>query len=163
MPDLALDGLRAGVLEAALGEHDRPVAEHAGVVGVVVALGVAQLLLRPRRAVVVGLPDVQVAALWAVPRYVDVLAGGAGRDLRLVRPGDVPVHLHRRGPGPAVVGRLRERRREAVVAVAVQEGRVHRSGVRNDLDRRVVLRLRAEADTQRDLRSEGRPAVGRAG
>src|SRR5439155_15771777 len=71
VPGLALEVLRAGVLEAALGEDDSPIAEHARVVGVVVALRVAELLLRPGRAVVVRLADVEIAALRAVPRDVD--------------------------------------------------------------------------------------------
>src|SRR4029079_6654055 len=53
VPDLAIDVLQAGVHDAALREDDGSVAENAGVVGVVVALVVAQLLLHPRLAVVV--------------------------------------------------------------------------------------------------------------
>jgi hypothetical protein len=83
MPDLALHVLRARVLEAALGEDDRAVGEHASVVGVVVTLRVAELLLRPGVAVVVRLADVEVAALGTVPRDVDVLADALGRDLGL--------------------------------------------------------------------------------
>jgi hypothetical protein len=161
VPHLALDVGRARVLEAALREHDRPAGEDARVVGVVVALRVAELLLCPRRAVVVGLPDVEVAALRAVPRDVDVLAGRARGDLGLVGPRDVSVDVHRLGPGPPVVGRLGEDGREAVVAVAVQENRVDGAGVRHDLDGRVVLGLRAEAEAERHLRAERRAAVRR--
>src|ERR687886_1732981 len=67
MPDVAGEARLAGVHEAALGEDDGAVAEHARVVGVVVPLRVAQLLLRPGRAVVVRLADVEVTALGAVP------------------------------------------------------------------------------------------------
>ena len=63
----------------------------------------------------------------------------------------------------AVVRRLREHGREAVVAIAVQERRVDRPGARHDLDRRVVLRLRPEAQAQRNLRAERPAAVSRAG
>lgn len=160
VPDFALHRLRTRVLQAALGEDDSAVGEHPPVIGVVVALGVAELLLRPGLAVVVGLADVEVASLGTVPRDVNVLARGACGDLRLVGPGDVAVDVDRRRPRPAVVSGLRERGREAVVAVAVEQRRVDGAGVRDDLDHRVVLRLNAEAEAERDLRAEARAAIG---
>ncbi len=53
VPDLAVHVREAGVDDAGLREDDRPVARDAGVVGVVVALVVGELFLRPRLAEVV--------------------------------------------------------------------------------------------------------------
>jgi hypothetical protein len=165
MPDLApsLDVLQPRVDDAALGEDDRAVGEDPRVVGVVVALVVAQVLLRPSRAVVVGLADVEVAALRPVPGDVDVLPGRAHGDLGLVRPGHVAVDVHRFGPVLPVIDGFCEHGREPVVAVPVQEGGVDRAGVWHDLDGRVVLRLRAGALAERDLRAPACAAVPRDG
>ena len=46
------------------------------------------------------------------------------------------------------------------MAVAVEERRVDVAGVRDHLDHRVILRLHAEAEAERDLRAEARAAVG---
>lgn len=142
-------------------KDDGAAGEHSRVVRVVVPLVVAQLLLSPRGPVVMRLADVEVTALRSVPRDVDVLAGCTHRDLGLVGPRHVPVDVHGRRPSLSVVGRLREHGRESLVPVAQEERRVDGPCVRDDLDRRVVLRLRPQTEANGLLRAPRGPVVRR--
>ena len=161
MLDVSGDARLAGVRLAAFREDHGAVRHDLRVVRVEIAFALDDFLLRPRLSVVVGDAHPEVAAGRSVPGDIDVLTACGHRHLGLVGPAHVSVDVHRVRPGLAVIGGAHERGGEGVGLVGVQEDGIDVSGVRNDLDRGVVLGLRSAADADRRLRAEGLSAIRR--